>query len=159
MYCSNGPYKKYLSNFSFALAVRLLGMAPFAVGPFRSRFKNLPSGPPLGSFRHDPVVLKQSKFANRILYQDKGRVQRLVFCLSSSPSYKGRLGGVSSKRCFFCALPCALGMARTARIKNISLISALHLPCAFWVWLASLSSRLTVDTKPAHRLSVRLATP
>ncbi len=42
---------------------------------------------------------------------------------------------------------CALRIARTALIKIIYLISALHLPCAFWVWLASLSSRLAVDTR------------
>ncbi len=61
------PLKKYLSDFSCALAVRLLGMAPFAVGPFRSRYRSLLSGPPLGSFHHTRVCLT-AKDSDKDLY-------------------------------------------------------------------------------------------
>ncbi len=116
-------------------------MAPFAVGPFRSRYKNLLSGPPSGSFHHTRGCLKakQLRKPDRILYQDKCRIQRLELCLLSSPSYKGRLGDVSSKRLCF-------AHGSNGPYKKYLSDFSFALQCAFWVWLASLSSRLAEDT-------------
>ncbi len=136
-------------------------MARFAVGPFRSRYKNLRSGPPLGSFRHAPGFVR-----------DSGWIQRRRGLFSPPLIYKGRLGGVSRKRSFFCALVVRFAYARTAPYEKypadfsfalqrafwvwlVALVGPYEkhlsdfgfaLQCSFWVWLASLSSFLAVNS-------------
>ena len=56
-YGSNCPCKNYRSDSCFALRCAFLGMAPFAVWPFRSRYRYLLVGPPLCSFHHTRVYL------------------------------------------------------------------------------------------------------
>ncbi len=107
-------------------------MAPFAVGPFRSKYNCLLSGPLLCSSRHDPGFCFKAKECVRFFPPIIIR--------------GGWEGLVLSDFLLRTVVRSFVWLERPFAKKHRS-DSCFALLCAFRVWLLSLSGRLAVDTK------------